>query len=74
MPTFRITYVESILREAVIDAHTPEMAEEAVMQQIENAEHHHSVDVWNDDFQVEQYQRPAAAGNRHCIECGSRRE
>jgi len=73
MPRFRVTYVDSVLREAVVDSVSPEAAEEAVRAQMENAEHHHACDAWNDDWQVEPYRRPPLV-NRSCFECGDNRE
>lgn len=69
MPKYRVTYVESILREAVVHAQSPQEAEDRVLEQKELAEHHHAVDVWEDDWQAEEYKR-AAVVNRHCFECG----
>ena len=72
MPTFRVTYVDSVLRETVVEADSAEAAEEVARLQMENAEHHHSCDVWNDDWQVELYRRPPL-DNRYCFECGEAR-
>ena len=72
MPKFRVSYVDSVLREAVVEAVSAEEAEVAVRTQIENAEHHHACDAWNDDWTVEPY-RHAPVVDRHCFECGSLR-
>jgi hypothetical protein len=40
---------------------------------MENGEHHHTSDGWTDDWEVEPYRRPPLV-NRHCFECGDRRE
>lgn len=73
MPKFRVSYVDSVLREAVVEAASAEAAEEAVRAQMENAEHHHACDAWNDDWAVDPY-RHAPVANRHCFECGEIRE
>lgn len=73
MPKYRVTYVDSCLREAVIQASSPEHAEKLASRQMENAQHHHIVDVWNDDWAVEPYKRPPLV-NRRCWECGETRE
>ena len=69
MPTFQVTYLDSVLRQAIVQAEDAERAEELVREQMEDAEHHHAVDAWTDDWQVEplahqlHYTRP-------CFECG----
>ena len=73
MPKFRVTYVDSVLRETVVEAPSSEEAETIARTQMENAEHHHTSDGWTDDWQVEPYRRPPLV-NRHCFECGERRE
>ena len=73
MSKYRITYVDSCLREAVVDASSPETAEEAVRQQMEHGEHHHAVDAWNDDWAAEPHQRRPVV-NRTCFECGRDRD
>ena len=72
MSKYRVTYVDSCLREAVVEASSPEAAEEAVRRQMEDAQHHHAVDAWNDDWQAEPYKRPPIV-NRTCFECGETR-
>jgi hypothetical protein len=73
MPKFRVTYVDSVLREAVVEAPTSEEAEATARTQMENAEHHHACDAWNDDWQVERYRRPPLV-NRSCFECDELRD
>ena len=73
MPTYRVTYVDSVLCEAFVDAENGHKAEIIGRQQMENAEHHHAVDAWNDDWQAQ----PRAAAhvfNHCCFECGQGRE
>ena len=73
MSKFRVTYVDSVLREAVVQAPSAEEAEQTVRSQMENAEHHHVSDGWTDDWHVEPYRRPPLV-NRSCFECGENRE
>lgn len=73
MPRFRVTYVDSVLRETMVEVDSAEAAEEAARLQMENAQHHHACDAWNDDWAVEPY-RDAPVVNRHCFECGEVRQ
>ena len=73
MPKFRVTYVDSVLREAVVEADSAEAAEAAARLQLENAEHHHACDAWNDEWAVDPY-RHAPLINRRCFECSEIRE
>ena len=66
MKKYTVTYVESVLREAVIEAKTAEAAEDLVRQQYLEAEHHHAVDVWSDDWQV----HDSKPSSWSCFECG----
>jgi len=70
MNKYRVTYIESILREVVIHAKTTEDAENMAHQQYLEAEHHHAVDVWNDDWQVNDC-KPSSWPNLYCFECGA---
>ena len=67
MTRYRVTYTDSVLRVALIDAYSPEHAEQITQAQMENAEHHHALDTWNDDWQVERLRQ---AHPRCCFECG----
>jgi len=73
MPKFRVSYTDSVLREAVVKAASKEQAEDIVRSQMEDGQHHHACDAWNDDWQVEPYRRPPLV-NRSCFECGENRE
>ena len=73
MPKYRVTYVDSVLREAVVESASSAAAEEIVRAQMENAQHHHACDAWNDDWSVEACRRPPFV-NRSCFECGENRE
>ena len=69
MLKFRVTYIDSVLREAVVEAPSSEEAEAIVRTEMEDAQHHHACDAWNDDWQIEPY-RHAPLVNRSCFECG----
>ena len=73
MAKYRVTYVDSCLREAVVEAGSPKAAEESVRRQLEHAQHHHVIDDWNDDWCTEPYKRPPIV-NRTCFECGETRD
>ena len=73
MPTYRVTYTESVLREAIIEAQDAQQAEDLAIEQRELAEHHHAVDVWDDDWQAKLFQ-PLPSAARACFECGKRRD
>ncbi len=72
MTKYRVSYVERILREVVIDAKNDQAAEDQAHQQQEAAEHHHAVDVRNDDWQVEA-NKASPRFNGYCLECGTPR-
>ena len=72
MARYHVTYVDSVLREVVLDAAGAEQAEELAREQLERAQHHHAVDAWNDEWHAEPYRRQPAV-NRHCFECGEER-
>jgi hypothetical protein len=69
MPTFEVTYVDSVLRAAVVEAGTAEEAETLVREQMEQAEHHHAFDAWNDDWQAQLVSKQTDF-SRRCFECG----
>ena len=69
MAKYRVTYVDSCLREAVVEAVSPEAAKESVRGQMEHAQHHHAIDAWC----TEPYKRPPIV-NRTCFECGETRD
>jgi hypothetical protein len=72
MARYRVTYVDSVLREVVLDAANGDEAEALARKQVDEAQHHHAVDAWNDDWQAEPYRRQPVV-NRHCFECGEER-
>jgi len=73
MNEYRVTYTESILREAFVEASGPDEAVEAARAEFDDAQHHHAVDLWLDDFQAEE-SRPRPATKRICFECGASRD
>lgn len=72
MARYRVTYVDSVLREVVLDAENDDEAEALARKQVDEAQHHHAVDAWNDDWQAEPYRRQPVV-NRRCFECGEER-
>jgi vancomycin resistance protein YoaR len=69
MPTFQVTYVDSVLRQVDVQADTAEEAETLVREQMDHAEHHHAIDAWSDDWEVKPHAIPAKY-NWRCFECG----
>ena len=73
MKTYRVTYEESILREAIVEDTSEARAIDAVRQQLDDAEHHHAVEVWDHAWSAEPAtKRPLV--NARCVECGEVRE
>jgi predicted secreted hydrolase len=72
MARYRVTYVDSVLREVILDAANAVEAEDLARKQLEEAQHHHAVDAWIDDWQAEPYRHQPVV-NRHCFECGEER-
>lgn len=70
MPCYRVTYVESGIREVYVTAKSEEAAEELVRAAQENAEHHHMIDFWHDDWRVEPAKSCSANRKPKCLECG----
>ena len=71
--TYRVTYEESVLREATVKAEDETRAIDTIRQQLENAEHHHAVEVWDHAWSAEPAtKRPTV--NARCFECGELRE
>lgn len=68
MPTFQVTYADTVLRQAVVKADTADEAETRVRAQIDDGEHHHAVDTWTDDWQAEPH-TDQPGSNRRCFEC-----
>jgi hypothetical protein len=66
---FRVSYVDTVVRETFVTASDENEAEIIVEQQIADAEHHHAVDAYHDDMQTE---RATGASTHSCFECGRR--
>ena len=73
MKPYCVTYVESILREVLVDAAGEEHALDVARLQMENAEHHHATDVWNSDWSAEPAPKSPLV-NARCFECGELRK
>lgn len=64
---FRVSYVDTVVRETFVEAATESQAEAIVEEQVHDGVHHHAIDTYHDDMQV----LPAGDGNRRrCFECG----
>jgi hypothetical protein len=66
---FRVSYVDTVVRETFVTASDENEAEVIVEQQIADAEHHHAIDTYHDDMQTE---RATGSSARTCFECGRR--
>ena len=65
---FRVSYVDTIVREAFVEARDEEEAQEIVTAQTLDGQHHHAIDVDVIDMQAEQV---TEIGDRpSCFECG----
>lgn len=73
MNIYRVTYTESIFREAIVEASGPDEATEAARAAYLDAAHHHAVDLSVDDFEAEPF-RPLPVPAGTCFECGKPRE
>ena len=73
MTSYRVSYVESVLREVVVNASCEPHAIDVARLQMEDAQHHHATDVWNANWFAEPAdKRPVV--NARCFECGEVRE
>jgi hypothetical protein len=73
MAKYRVTYVDSCGREAVVEASCREAAEQLVRRQMEDGQHHHGIDAWNDNWCTERSKRRPFV-NRACFECVRRHD
>ena len=65
---YRVTYVESVLREVYVAAYSAQKANDFAIEQQQNAEHHHAINIWCNDWQAE----PAGCSpvrRAACYEC-----
>lgn len=69
MPTFEVTYVHAVLCAAVVEPVSVEEAETLVREQMEQSEHHHAFDAWNDDWQAVLLTKQPNISHR-CFDCG----
>lgn len=66
---YRVSYVDTVIRETFVSAHDENEAEDIVEAQIAEAEHHHAIDAYHDDVQAEPVDK---IGRRPlCFECGA---
>ena len=69
---YRVTYVDTVVRERFVHAHDENEAEDIVEAEIADARHHHAIDAYHDDVQAEAVtdigRRPT------CFECGGTSE
>jgi hypothetical protein len=64
---FRVSYVDTVIRQAYILATDEDQANDIIEEQISNGIHHHAIDAYHDDMQAE----PADESTRCCcFECG----
>ena len=64
---YRVTYVDSIFREAYVEAHDEDEAQDLVEEEIGDGVHHHAYDADQNEMQA----WPAEASSRQlCFECG----
>jgi hypothetical protein len=68
---FEVSSTENLLREAIVDAEDEEQAEEIACAQHRGVTHHHTADVWWDNWHVQHYEVPRS--KCYCLECGQRR-
>ena len=69
---YRVSYVDTVVRETFVHAHDANEAEDIVEAEIADARHHHAIDAYHDDVQAEAVtgitRRPT------CFECGKASE
>lgn len=64
---FRVTYVDSVFREAFVEARDSDEAETLVYEEIGDGVHHHAYDAFQNEMQAS----PAESRNRPIYyECG----
>lgn len=69
---YRISYVDTVVRETFVNACDENEAEDIVEAQIADARHHHAIDAYHDDVQAEAVD---GIGRRPtCFECGGSSE
>lgn len=69
---YRVSYVDTVVRETFVNARDENEAEDIVEAEIADARHHHAIDAYHDDVQA---QHVAEVGRRPtCFECGGTSE
>lgn len=66
---YRVSYVDTVVRETFVNARDENEAEDVVEGQIAQGDHHHMIDAYRDDMQAE----PVSSIGRRplCFECGA---
>ena len=65
---YRVSYVDTVVRETFVLARDENEAEDVVEAQIAECQHHHAIDAYHDDIAAEAV---AEVGRRPtCFECG----
>jgi hypothetical protein len=64
---YRVTYVDSVIREAYVEARDENGAEELVEEEFSDGVHHHAIDAYHDDMQALPTEDRT---RRSCFECG----
>jgi hypothetical protein len=66
---YRVSYNDTVVRETFVLAQNESEAEDIVVSQIADAEHHHAIDTYQNDMRAEAV---AEIGRRPtCFECGN---
>lgn len=67
MVLYRVTYVDTIVREAFVEAHDEYEALDVINAEIGDGAHHHALDAYQEDMQA----TPTLDRDRQrCFECG----
>ena len=72
MRSYRVTYADCVLREAVVDAVSPGHAITIVRQSVGDGEHHHAIFAYETDWSAELAEKRPPR-NERCFECGDLR-
>lgn len=66
---YRVSYIDTVVRETFVTAYDENEAEDIVEGQIAEGDHHHVIDAYRDDMQAEPVR---SIGRRSlCFECGA---
>ena len=73
MRSYRVTYADCVLREAIVDAVSPGHAMKIVRQCVADGDHHHAIVAYESDWSAEPAEdRPPT--QERCFECGAVRK